>query len=181
MNRQVFFSFHYSKDVWRVAQVRNMGVVEGQDLFFDNGWEQVRKTSESAIKKWIDHEMNMRSCVVVLIGEETASRDWVKYEIQEAWKKGKGIVGIYIHNLEDQSQKQSNKGENPFDYFCIDKRFNFISNRATPLDQNEARLSSICKTYDSIYSFSQNVYNDIKIHINDWIEEAIAIRNRYPK
>ena len=28
-----FFSFHYSEDVWRVGQVRNMGLVEGQDLF----------------------------------------------------------------------------------------------------------------------------------------------------
>lgn len=39
----------------------------------------------------------MRSCVIVLIGTETASRKWVQYEIKEAWKRGKGIVGIYIN------------------------------------------------------------------------------------
>lgn len=99
MKRQVFFSFHYSEDVWRVGQVRNMGIVESQRLFSDNGWEKVRLKSESAIKAWIDSEMKMRSCVVVLIGNKTASRKWVQYEIEQAWKLGKGIVGIYIHNL----------------------------------------------------------------------------------
>ena len=41
----------------------------------------------------------MRSCVIVLIGTETASRKWVQYEIKEAWKRGKGIVGIYINYI----------------------------------------------------------------------------------
>lgn len=31
------------------------------------------------IEKWIDDNMNYRSCVVVLIGEETANRKWVKH------------------------------------------------------------------------------------------------------
>ena len=66
--RQVFFSFHYDEDVWRVAQVRNIGIVEGQLLFSDNGWEKIRKTSDEEIKRWIDKELEMRSCVVVLIG-----------------------------------------------------------------------------------------------------------------
>ena len=124
--RQVFFSFHYDEDVWRVAQVRNIGAVEGQPLFSDNGWEKVRRTSEEAIKRWINKEMEMRSCVVVLIGTHTASRKWVKYEIEQAWKKGKGIVGIYIHRLENSCKQQADKGENPFDSFCVDRTFNFI-------------------------------------------------------
>ena len=72
--RQVFFSFHYNNDNWRVAQVRNMGVVEDQETFSDNSWEKVRLRSDAAIKNWIDNQLSMRSCVVVLIGSETASR-----------------------------------------------------------------------------------------------------------
>ena len=74
MKRQVFFSFHFGNDIWRVGQIRNIGVVEGQELFSDNGWEKVRLKKDSDIKDWIDRELNMRSCVVVLIGAETASR-----------------------------------------------------------------------------------------------------------
>lgn len=179
--RQVFFSFHYDEDVWRVAQVRNIGTVEGQLLFSDNGWEKIRKTSDEAIKRWIDKELEMRSCVVVLIGAHTASRKWVKYEIEQAWKKRKGIVGIYIHKLENYSKKQANKGENPFDSFYVDRSINYIAERKYPLDGNEIIMSSVCKVFDSNYYSSNYVYQDIANNIEDLIEEAIAIRNRFPK
>ena len=179
--RQVFFSFHYSEDVWRAAKVRNMGVIEGQDLFSDNGWEEVRSRSKSEIERWIDKEMNMRSCVVVLIGEHTASRSWVKYEIEHAWKKGKGLVGIYINKIENSQGKQSDKGRNPFDLFYIDKTMNYIAERDKPLDGNEIKLSSVCKTFESFFMTSSYVYDDIKENIAYLIEEAIAIRNCFPK
>ena len=31
MARKVFFSFHYERDAWRVAQVRNSNVITGLD------------------------------------------------------------------------------------------------------------------------------------------------------
>ena len=179
--RQVFFSFHYEEDVWRVAQVRNIGTVEGQPLFGDNGWEKVRKSSDEAIKRWINKEMEMRSFVIVLIGEHTASRKWVKYEMEQAWKKGKGLVGIYIHKLEDYSKEQANKGNNPFEEFYVDKSINYIAERTSPLDGNELKLSSVCTAFDSDFYSSNYVYQDITNNIEDLIEEAIAIRNRFPK
>lgn len=181
MKRQVFFSFHYDEDVWRVAQVRNMGVVEGQALFNDNGWEEVRRRSDASIKAWIDKELKMRSCVVVLVGSQTASRKWVQYEIEQAWKLGKGIVAIHIHNLNSQGGKQSTKGRNPLSDFYVNKNTNAISKRPFRIDANEVRLDLVCKTFDSSFRTSQNVYNDIQRNIQGLIEEAIAIRNRYPK
>jgi len=181
MKRQVFFSFHYGNDAWRASQVRNMGVVETQKLFSDNSWETVRRQSETAIKRWINNEMKMRSCVVVLIGTHTYSREWVQYEVEHAWKEGKGIVGIYINNLADSNGEQSDKGKNPFDEFYIDKTINFIAKRSSPLDENEVRLSSVVKAFESGYYSSKYVYDDIKNNIEDLIEEAIKIRNRYPK
>ena len=181
MKRQVFFSFHYSEDAWRVAKVRNMGLVESQKLFSDNGWEKVRLKNDSAIKAWIDNEMKMRSCVVVLIGSKTASRKWVQYEIEQAWKLGKGLVGIYIHNLADSNGDQAEKGKNPFDDFCIDKTFNYIAHHSFPADANEIKLSKICTAYDPAWYTSNYVYNDIEENIEQLIENAIEIRNKYPK
>lgn len=97
--RQVFFSFHYSRDSWRAAQVKNMGLVDSSSTWSANDWEEVRYKSEAKIKEWIDSQMKMRSCVVVLVGQETSSRKWVKYEIERAYELGKGIVGVYIHKL----------------------------------------------------------------------------------
>jgi hypothetical protein len=50
MTRQVFFSFHYNADAWRTAQIRNIGVVEGERIIFDNDWEEVKKRETMPFK-----------------------------------------------------------------------------------------------------------------------------------
>lgn len=179
--RQVFYSFHYNKDSWRAAQVKNMGMVEGNTPVSANEWEDVKRKGKTAIENWINGSMAWRSCVVVLIGENTYSREWCKYEIQHAWKTGKGVVGIYIHGLKDALQHQSMKGKNPFELFYIDKTINYIAERSFPTDNNEIKMSHVCKAYDTPYICSENVYSYIREHIEEWVEEAIKIRNIYPK
>lgn len=75
--RRVFYSFHY-KDVMRVAQIRNIGAIEDNKPVSENEWEEVKNKGKAAIEEWIDANMNYRSCVIVLVGEETAQREWVK-------------------------------------------------------------------------------------------------------
>ena len=90
----VFYSFHYDNDVFRVQQVRNMGVVDGNAPVSANDWEQVKRQGDAAVERWIDESMKYRRCVVVLIGSETASRKWVNHEIRRAWELKKGLFGI---------------------------------------------------------------------------------------
>lgn len=155
--RQVFFSFHYDNDNWRAGQVRNMGKVDSSSTFSDNDWEEVKEKTESKIKEWIDEQLNKRSCLVVLIGEKTANRKWINYEIKRAYELNKGIVGIYIHKLKNVYGKQDSKGANPFDYYNI----------------NGVSMSKYVKYFESNWSSSENVYNDIKDHIEDLIEYGI--------
>jgi len=169
--RQVFFSFHFKADAWRAAQVRNMGVVEGNAPVSDNDWEQITRGGDEAIKRWIDEQMKGRSCVVVLIGSKTAGRKWISYEIKKGWNDRKGVVGIYIHKLKDWDGNQTNKGANPFDQVCVDVSVNNLTLNMP--------LSFIVKSYDPPYSESKEVYEYIKQKLADWIEEAIAIRNHY--
>jgi hypothetical protein len=163
--RKVFFSFHYIPDNWRASQVRNIGVVEGNQPCSDNDWEEVKKGGEVAIQVWIDGQLSSRSCALVLIGRETAGRKWIKYEIEKAWNDGKGVLGVYIHNLLDSDSKQATKGRNPFEDLTM-KRDN-------------ARLSSIVKSYDPPYTKSTDVYAHISANLENWIEEAIKIRYDY--
>lgn len=179
--RQVFYSFHYKKDSWRAAQIKNMGMVEGNTPVSANEWEEVKRKGKTAIEDWIQGAMAWRSCVVVLIGEDTFSREWCKYEIKHAWESGKGVVGIHIHGLKNAIQEQSQKGRNPFDAFYVDKTCNYIAERDSPYDSNEVKMSDVCKAYDPPYKHSDNVYSYIQDHIEEWVEEAIEIRNRYPK
>lgn len=164
MGRKVFFSFHYKNDNARAAQVRNMGVIEGNTPIKDNEWEKVKK-EDASIKKWIDDQLSGKSCTVVLIGEETAGRKWINYEIEKSWELGKGIVGIQIHNLKNLDGEQSAEGKNPFDKFTLDGK----------------PLSKIIKVYNPPYKISTNVYSHIKENMESWVEEAIKIRNNYKK
>lgn len=165
MARKVFYSFHYNPDNWRASQVRNAGVVEGNQPCSDNDWESITNGGEKEIKKWIDGQLSGRSCVVVLIGKETAGRKWINYEIEKAWNDKKGLVGIYVHNLLDSSQKQTTKGSNPFAKFT--------------LNSGKTDLSSVVNAYDPPYSASKSVYDYIKTNLETWVEEAIKIRNSY--
>lgn len=158
--RRVFYSFHFHNDVMRVQQVRNIGVIEGNTPVSANDWEEVKRKGKASIEKWIDDNMKDRSCVVVLVGSETADREWVKYEIKKAWKDGKGIVGIHIHNLKCPRNGTSTMGANPFSKF----------------DFGDKKFSDIVKCYNPK---STDAYNDIAANIDKWIEEAIQIRNNH--
>ena len=181
MKRQVFYSFCFADDFWRTQQVRNIGAIEGNAPTSANQWETVKRQGDAAIKKWIDDNMKNRSCVVVLIGTNTADRKWVKYEIKRAWETEKGIVGIYIDRLKNQDGKQSLKGDNPFDKFFIDKTSNYITEGDTAADRDKKRLSSVCQAYSPLYIASANAYKDIAEKLPDLVEDAINIRNQYPK
>ncbi|TXG75896.1 hypothetical protein E6Q11_06080 [Candidatus Dojkabacteria bacterium] len=163
MARKIFYSFHYLPDNWRASQVRNIGVVEGNQPAKDNDWETVKRGGDAAIQRWIDGQLEGRSCAVVLIGGQTAGRKWITYEINKAWNDGKGVVGIHVHNLKDVAGLQSKKGANPLDYVTF--------------KSTGAKLSTVAKTYDPPYTTSTNVYNYIKENLSAWIEEAIKIRN----
>lgn len=112
--KKVFFSFHYELDNWRVNQIRNMGVVEGQKICDSNDWEKIKREGEKNIKNWIDKQMKQCECVIVLIGEQTHTRKWVKHEVDRAKELGIPIFGIFIHRLKDSKGKTSKKGKNVF-------------------------------------------------------------------
>lgn len=88
MAKRVFYSFHYIPDCSRVAQVRNVGVIEDNPPARDNDWEQIQTSGDTAVKNWIDGQLNGRSCTVVMVGAATAGRKWIDYEIKSSWDRG---------------------------------------------------------------------------------------------
>lgn len=114
MAKSVFYSFHYERDVHRVQLVRNVNALEGQPVLNSQDWEEVRRKGDQAIENWIHDQMSYKKAVIVLIGKQTASRPWVIYEIEKAWRNKKPLLGIYIHGLSSLGKVDS-MGANPFD------------------------------------------------------------------
>ena len=160
MSRKVFYSFHYRRDSQRAAQVRNSHAIADEDEYgvIDSvDWEKVERDGDEAIKRWINEQLKYTSVTAVLIGSETAERDWVDYEIRRSWERGNGLVGVRIHNVKNLDGKTDATGLNPFDSIYL---------------TDEQKLSSICKTYDWVTD------NGIK-NLGAWVEDAFQIRSNY--
>jgi len=121
MARRVYFSFHYKGDVWRANQVRNSWVTRGIEAagFKDQAeFESVERQGPGAIERWIDKNLEGTSVTVILIGEETCYRKYVRYEVEQSKAKHNGIIFVKIHNLKDQNGQTC--GEGNLDFGDID-------------------------------------------------------------
>jgi MTH538 TIR-like domain (DUF1863) len=176
MARHVFFSFHFDRDHWRVNQVRNSWVVKGKreaQPFLDSaGWEKVKREGNKAIKNWIDSKLSGKSVTVVLIGAQTYTRSWVKYEVNESHRLGKGMLGIFVHRMKDNKQQSDLFAVNPFDLWTFRERNPFASLTwgAMPM--------MVQRKYSSKYPVYDWVREDGRANINSWIEAAAKAAGR---
>jgi hypothetical protein len=119
MARQVFFSFKY-KDVSRAMIVRNSWVTQGKKAagFIDSAdFEEVKRKGDTAIKNWIDKQLEGTSVTVVCVGEKTCTSRWVKYEIEKSIERGNGLLGIDVSKIKDLQENTSKRcGEIPKGY-----------------------------------------------------------------
>jgi hypothetical protein len=118
MARCSFFSFSY-EDVknFRVNVVRNSWLHHQDDqTFFDRSiWEEECIKKPARIKAIIDNGLKGTSVTAVLIGTDTASRRYVKYELVKSFERGNGILGVYINQIKDKHGQVTAKGLNPLD------------------------------------------------------------------
>lgn len=163
MARQVFYSFHYQPDSTRAAKIRNIGKIAGNKPANDNDWEKVAEGGDAAIKKWIDEQLQGRSCTLILAGTGTANRKWINYEIETSWNKGMGVAVINIHGITNLDGHTAAKGNNPLDGIIVE-------------GQN---LKSIAKRHDPPGKDRSEKYNWISNNIEQIIEEAIQIRKNF--
>lgn len=54
------------------------------------------------------------SVTVVLIGSTTNKLGYIKYALEQSWKKSNGILGILIHECKDENNRTCEKGKSSF-------------------------------------------------------------------
>ncbi len=162
MPRRVFLSYHHRLDAYRAIQIRESGLIEPTDLASDHVWACISRAGDSAVRRWIDEQMSEADCVIVLIGQISTGRQWIDYEIQRAWREGRGLLGVHIHNLKNHYGSQTSKGPNPFADLAP--------------DGVRGVLEGSVRCYDPPYLTSSEVFEYIRHGLADWIERAIANR-----
>lgn len=191
MARRCFFSFQYVRDVWRAQQVKN-GWLTHRDReaagFFDSSAFETAKKSDDALKTFLNSELHGSSVTCVLIGAETYTRRWVRYELVRSFARGKGLLGARIHALGNREGRADISGSDPLAYLSyeLDEANNLVrfkewkdgswvgfgdlptmkySDLPYVLPQTNAQFSSLFHTYDYV---SDDGYNNI----GRWIEKA---------
>jgi hypothetical protein len=100
--RHVFISHHHADDA-AVNDLTSLLSKKGYDIRNSSitakpaNQERLKNglVSDEVIRRLLRMKISWAGAVVVLIGKETHSRPWVNWEIEQANKQGKRIVGIY--------------------------------------------------------------------------------------
>jgi hypothetical protein len=101
--RHVFISHHHADD----AEVDNLtSLLSKRDYDIRNSSIRAKPANQrrleqgfvkdETIRRLLRRKISWAGTVVVLIGKETHARPWVNWEIEQANKQGKRIVGIYV-------------------------------------------------------------------------------------
>jgi len=162
MTRRVYFAFHYQSDIWRVNVVRNSWVTQDREAagFYDASlWEEAKKKGEEAVRQMINEGLKNTSVTAVLIGKDTSKRTWVRYEIQRSHEDRKGLLGVYIHGIEDRNGHTDTQGDNQFGEIGKDA------------SGNSVYFWQIYPTYDWV---KDNGYKNF----GDWVQKAAKAAGR---
>jgi len=157
MARRVFFSFHWERDIWRISRIRNSWVTQDREAagFWDAAdWEAVKRGGEEIVHRWIDGQLSGTSVTVVLVGAETADRNYITYAVKASHQKVNGLLAVTLHNIKDRHQRRDRPGRNPFDNLYIDGG-----------GGRRRYLSAIYPTYDW-------VLNDGSTNFASWVERS---------
>ena len=134
--RRTFFSFHYQLDVSRAHVVRNSWVTkeDREDAgFFDASvFESKKRAGEETLKAFLTEALKGTTVTCVLIGNQSAFRPWVRYELVRSFHKGNGLFGIYVHNVRNLDKQTAAAGPNPFEQLA----FRVANDRISWLENN---------------------------------------------
>lgn len=115
MTQPTFFSWHHERDLWRSSVVSSSPQLEDihKTWISARRWEKAKSSGDSALATLVLNGLKHTAVTAVLIGPETARREWMQYEINSTLKRGNGLLGIYIHNIVDQDGRTAPRGPNP--------------------------------------------------------------------
>lgn len=122
MARRTFFSFHYQPDVSRAQVVRNSWVTQDrQDAgFFDASvFEAKKRKGVEILKRFLREALNGSTVTCVLAGAQTAARRWVRYEVVQSFRRGNGILCVFIDGIKNLQQLPALRGANPLDQLAF--------------------------------------------------------------
>lgn len=155
-SKNVFIS-HYGKEDDKVQKLKRRFSDRGHSIrnySVDSTKHTERKTPRpEVIRRFLRMQISWSGTLICMIGPKTHTRKWVNYEIEEAHRQGKNIVGIYTHGSNDKANLPSafkKYGGPTIGWNSIDKLMDIINGKTFPVENP----SGISRT--PLYSLSSS-------------------------
>lgn len=106
--KNVFISHHHKDDA-DVDKITNLLRKNGYNIRNSSirakpaNQERLDKglVKDAVIKRLLSMKISWAGSTIVIVGKETHTRPWVNWEIEQAHRQGKNIVGVYEFGLKD--------------------------------------------------------------------------------
>jgi hypothetical protein len=103
-NEKNVFISHYNQDDEHIQNLKDLLSRQGYVIKNSSPLSKPgRIIPDKVIERLLRMQMNWAGTFICLIGPETHTRRWVNWEIEEAKKQGKQILGIFIHGAKEDS------------------------------------------------------------------------------
>lgn len=144
-SNNVFIS-HYGKDDDHVQSLKARLKGQGYDVrnfsVDSSNHKDGRKPSKPVVERLLQMRMKWSSTFICLIGPKTHTRAWVDYEIKQAAKLGKRIIGVYTHGSKETAELPKNLekvASNLIGWNSIEKIGEIISGKSVPLEDPDGK------------------------------------------
>ncbi len=96
IKRNVFISFSH-EDMNEVNLLRGQSKNDSSDLEFSDHSVKEAFNSENAeyIKRQIREKIENTSVTIIYLSEKSMKSDWVKWEVEQSIKMGKGVIAVH--------------------------------------------------------------------------------------
>lgn len=107
-SKNVFIS-HHGKDEDHIGKLKALLESKGYQLKNSSidGTKPNNAKNEEYVKSLLRPRIEWAGTVICLIGNETATREFVDWEVQHAAKEGKNIVGVFLHGASNSDIPES--------------------------------------------------------------------------
>ena len=112
-----------------------------------------KRPSDAVIFRFLRRQISWSSTFICLIGEKTHKSKYVKYEIEQAYKQGKRIVGIYKHGCKDTVELPNalkKYGGPVIGWNSLDKLGEVLGGKNLPYQKPDSTTSSPIYRYPKI-------------------------------
>ncbi len=124
MAKRVFFSFYYQDVVdFRANVVRQHWLTkpdrEAAGFFDASIWGNAKLSGDVGIKRVINSGLGGTSVTCVLVGSETYSRRWVRYEVMQSFRRGNSLLAVHINSIKGRDQTVKQSGPSPLKHLGV--------------------------------------------------------------